>query len=142
MGTARFDHAGFQLHHVAVVVGNLDAAMESYAALGFAGAERSLIAGQGVEVVTYPAGAGWIELISPVDPDGPIARYMAKRGEGLHHVAFRVGDLGETLAALDEAGVRLIDRQPRQGAHGWRVAFIHPESCNGVLTELVEDGRT
>jgi methylmalonyl-CoA/ethylmalonyl-CoA epimerase len=77
-------------------------------------------------------------LIYPTDPDGPIARFLAKRGEGLHHVAYAVPDLPAALARLSAAGLRLIDTTPRTGAHGWRIAFIHPESCGGVLTELVE----
>jgi methylmalonyl-CoA/ethylmalonyl-CoA epimerase len=77
-------------------------------------------------------------LIQPTDPDGAIARFMHKRGEGMHHVAYRVPDLQGSLDRLATVGVRLIDSVPRRGAHGWRIAFVHPESCNGVLTELVE----
>jgi methylmalonyl-CoA/ethylmalonyl-CoA epimerase len=126
------------LHHIAVVVADLDETVARYAALGFGDAERFTLAEQAVEVATFPAGAGWVELISPTDPEGPIARFLAKRGDGLHHVAFAVPDLERALAELAAAGVRLIDRVPRTGAHGWRIAFIHPESCGGVLTELVQ----
>jgi methylmalonyl-CoA/ethylmalonyl-CoA epimerase len=89
--------------------------------------------------ITYHAGPGYIELIQPTDLDGPIAKFMAKRGEGMHHVAYRVSDLQGALEHLAAAGIRLIDTAPRTGAHGWRIAFLHPESCNGVLTELVDD---
>lgn len=130
--------AGLALHHVAHVVGDLDAAVARYEALGFGPAERFAVPEQAVEVATFSAGPGWIELIRPTDPDGPIARFLAKRGEGMHHVAYRVPDLADSLSALDAAGVRLIDRAPRSGVHGWRIAFVHPESCAGVLTELVE----
>jgi methylmalonyl-CoA/ethylmalonyl-CoA epimerase len=92
-----------------------------------------------VEIATLPAGASWIELIRPLDPEGAIARFLAKRGEGFHHVAYVVPDLEAALQSLQEAGVRLIDTSPRTGAHGWRIAFIHPEACNGVLTELVQE---
>ncbi|MCC6313155.1 MAG: methylmalonyl-CoA epimerase [Thermomicrobiales bacterium] len=126
------------LHHVAVVVADLDAAVAHYAALGFGTGERFAIAEQAVEVVTFRAGLGYVEVICPTDPDGPIARFLAKRGEGMHHVAYRVDDLADTLGRLAAAGVRLIDREPRSGAYGWRIAFVHPESCAGVLTELVE----
>ncbi|MGI9253592.1 MAG: methylmalonyl-CoA epimerase [Thermomicrobiales bacterium] len=136
---ASFHPTGMALHHVAVVVADLDAAEAKHGLLGFGGAERSQVPAQGVQVITFPAGAGWLELISPTDPDGAIARYMAKRGEGLHHVAYRVDDLQAALDRLDGEGVRLIDRVPREGVHGWKVAFIHPEACNGVLTELVQD---
>lgn len=126
------------LHHVALVVHDFDAAIDRYRALGFAGGERFVIPEQAVEVATFAAGPGWIELIHPTDPEGPIARFLAKRGEGFHHVAYAVPDLEGTLAELAAAGLRLIDTSPRRGAHGWRIAFIHPESCGGVLTELVQ----
>jgi methylmalonyl-CoA/ethylmalonyl-CoA epimerase len=128
-----------RLHHIAVVVADLGEAIARYRRLGFAGGERFTIAEQAVEVATFRAGSGWIELIHPLDPDGPIARYLAKRGEGMHHVAYAVPDLEGALAMLAAAGVRLIDLTPRTGAHGWHIAFIHPESCGGVLTELVQE---
>jgi methylmalonyl-CoA/ethylmalonyl-CoA epimerase len=126
------------LHHVAVVVADLDVALARYAALGFAGGERFAVPEQQVVVVTFRAGPGYLELIQPTDPEGPIARFLAKRGEGLHHVAYRVPDLAAALRRLAAAGVRLIDEAPRRGVHGWRIGFVHPDSCAGVLTELVE----
>ena len=128
-----------KLHHVAVVVSNLDEALARYHKLGFAGGERFILPEQAVEVVTFRSGWGWIELIQPTDPDGPIARYLAKRGEGMHHVAYAVPDLRVALKRLEAAGIRLVDLEPRVGAHGWQIAFIHPESCGGVLTELVQE---
>jgi len=128
-----------ELHHVAVVVADLDEALARYRALGFSGGERFVLAQQAVEVATLRSGTGWIELIRPTDPDGPIARYLAKRGEGVHHVAYAVPDLIAALNDLEAAGIRLIDTTPRIGAHGWRIAFVHPESCAGVLTELVQE---
>lgn len=127
------------LHHVAVVVSDMAAARERYRALGFTDGECVTIPEQSVQVVTMRSGSGWIELIYPTDPDGPIARFLAKRGEGLHHIAYGVSDLAGKLEELEAAGVRLIDRTPRIGAHGWRIAFVHPESCGGVLTELVQE---
>jgi methylmalonyl-CoA/ethylmalonyl-CoA epimerase len=132
-------HINPVLHHVAVVVADLDEALARYRMLGFAGGERFVLAEQAVEVATLRSGTGWIELIRPTDPDGPIARYLAKRGEGVHHVAYAVPDLRASLNELAAAGIRLIDAAPRIGAHGWRIAFIHPESCAGVLTELVQE---
>jgi len=126
------------LHHVAVVVADLEAAVARYTALGFGPSERFVVPEQGVAVVIFRAGPGWVELISPTAADGPIARFLAKRGEGPHHVAYRVPDLTATLGQLVAAGVRLIDEVPRRGVHGWRIAFVHPEACAGVLTELVE----
>ena len=132
-------HINPVLHHVAVVVANLDEALARYRTLGFSGGERFVLAEQAVEVATLRSGTGWIELIRPMDPDGPIARYLAKRGEGVHHVAYAVSDIRASLNELEAAGIRLIDAAPRIGAHGWRIAFVHPESCAGVLTELVEE---
>ena len=128
-----------RLHHVAVVVADLDQALDRYRALGFPAAERFEVPEQQVRVVTFPAGpAGYVELIQPTDPEGPIARFLGKRGEGMHHVAYRVPNIEQALAALAAAGVRLIDETPRRGVHDWRIAFVHPEACAGVLTELVE----
>jgi methylmalonyl-CoA/ethylmalonyl-CoA epimerase len=126
------------LHHVGIVVADLDAAQAHYEALGFSGGDRFEVPEQMIEAITFHSGAGYVELISPTDPVGPIARYLAKRGEGTHHVAYAVPDIHASLARLADAGVRLIDTTSRAGAHGWRVAFIHPESCSGVLTELVQ----
>lgn len=137
--TIHLDSRTYELHHLGVVVADLDEAQARYAALGFTGGERFEIPEQGVIIVAYRLGAGYLELIQPTDPEGAIARFMQKRGEGMHHIAFRVSNLQATLNQLAAAGVRLIDACPRKGAHGWRVAFVHPESGNGVLIELVED---
>jgi methylmalonyl-CoA/ethylmalonyl-CoA epimerase len=131
-----------ELHHVGIVVSDLEAALEAYARLGFTGGERWLMPLQQIEAVTFASGAGWVELITPTDPEGPIARFLAKRGDTMHHVAFRARDLDSEIARLKSEGVRLIDETPRAGTHGWRIAFLHPESCNGVLTELVEDSQS
>lgn len=128
-----------ELHHIGIVVADIDAAIARYRALGFTGGDKTEVRDQGVVAAAFPAGAGWVELIQPTDPDGAIGRFLAKRGDGMHHVAYRVPDLEGALASLAAGGVRLIDPVPRTGLHGWRVAFIHPESCNGVLTELVDD---
>jgi methylmalonyl-CoA/ethylmalonyl-CoA epimerase len=128
-----------RLHHVAVVVADLDQALDRYRALGFPDAERFEMPEQQVRVVTFSAGpSGYVELIQPTDPEGPIARFLGKRGEGMHHVAYQVPDIEQALAAMAAAGVRLIDEAPRRGVHDWRIAFVHPDSCAGVLTELVE----
>ena len=127
-----------RLHHVGYVVGDIESAARKYEALGFSDGERHDIREQEIIAITYKSGDSWLELIQPTDLDGPIAKYMAKRGEGTHHVAFEVDDIVAELRRLKDAGVRLIDEVPRRGAHDWRIAFIHPESCNGVLTELVQ----
>ena len=131
-----------ELHHIGIVVSDLKAALSAYERLGFTGGEHWLLPQQQIEAVTFASGAGWVELITPTDPEGPIARFLAKRGDTMHHVAFRTPDLERELAQLKAAGVRLIDETPRIGTHGWRIAFLHPESCNGVLTELVDDSQS
>jgi len=128
-----------RLHHVGIVVTDVETAARKYEALGFRDGERFEVPAQGIVAIVYKAGPGYIELIQPTDPEGPIGRFMAKRGEGAHHVAYAVDDIESALARLKAAGVRLIDEIPRVGLHGWRIAFIHPESCHGVLTELVEE---
>ena len=128
-----------RLHHTGIVVRDIDAAVATYAALGFGPGERHEVPAQGIVAVAFQAGPGWIELIQPIDPDGPIGRFLAKRGEGTHHVAYAVDDIEATLTRLKGAGVRLIDETPRTGLHGWRIAFMHPEACHGVLTELVQE---
>lgn len=136
------DVSSRSLHHVALVVNDLETAVATYEILGFGAAEQSLVPDQAVRVATIPTGSTWLELIQPTDPAGPIARFLAKRGEGFHHLAYRVGDLANELGRLEERGVRLIDRVPRRGVHNWSIAFVHPESCGGVLIELVEDSST
>lgn len=131
--------SGLRLHHIGIVVDDLDAAAAKYEALGFTNGDRFAVPEQGIEAIVYAAGPGYMELIRPTDPDGAIGRYLAKRGGGTHHVAYAVDDIAATLARLQAEGVRLIDATPRQGTHGWRIAFIHPESCAGVLTELVQE---
>lgn len=129
----------FELHHVGIVVADLDAAVATYERLGFTNGERFEMSEQGINAVTYKTRSGYLELIQPTDPDGAIGRFLAKRGDSMHHVAYRVADVQAELDRLAALGVRLIDERPRRGAHGWRIAFIHPESCQGVLTELVDD---
>jgi len=130
---------GLRLHHVGIVVADAEAAAVKYEALGFRDGERFEVPAQGIVAIVYRVGPGYMELIQPTDPEGAIGRYMAKRGEGTHHVAYAVADIEATLERLKAAGVRLIDEIPRAGLHGWRIAFIHPESCHGVLTELVQE---
>ncbi len=112
--------------------------MAQYRALGFTGGEVTRVAEQNVDIAALRAGVSWIEILSPVEQDSPIGRFLESRGQGVHHIAYLVDDLAETLAALAAAGVELIDREPRIGLHDWRIAFVHPRACAGVLTELVE----
>lgn len=131
------------IHHVGYVVADLDAGL---AALGGAFpltvTARETMEAQGVEALMAegPDG-GAIELIRPLDPDGPIARFLDSRGEGFHHVAFAVPDVDAALAELAARGVELVDARGRRGLGGHRVGFLHPRSTLGVLTELVEAGH-
>jgi len=99
---------------------------------------RETVAEQGVEAVLLDVGDGHVELLSPLGPETVVAKFVERRGEGLHHVAYRVEDIDAALASLGEAGVDLIDSEPRIGIRKSRVAFLHPKSTGGVLTELVE----
>ena len=128
------------IDHIGVAVDDLDAALDSYTAggLGLTVEHRETVAEQGVEAVLLSIGDSHVELLSPLGPDTPVGRYLARRGPGLHHVAYRTGDIDAELTRLEAAGMRLIDSAPRIGIRGSRVAFLHPEATGGVLTEIVE----
>lgn len=128
----------FALHHVGIIVRDIDAAVEKYQRLGFDPPERSQITEQQVDTATFAAGAGYVELVSPIVEDGGLVRYLEARGESVHHVAYQVEDIRAELNRLADEGFELIDREPRIGVHDWLVAFVHPKSCHGVLTELVQ----
>ena len=127
------------IDHVAIVVKDLDATIRLYTqTLGFSEVYREIVADQGVEVVGLRTGEAIIELLRPLDENSPIARYRGEAATKLHHTAYRVTDLRAELARLRAAGVRLIDEEPRRGAHGNTVAFLHPASTGGVLIELCQ----
>lgn len=127
------------LHHVAIVVGSIEEARALYVdGLGLTAGEVEHVADQKVNVLVTWAGPQRIELVEPAAEDSPVTRFL-ERGGGLHHLAWRVADVAAALDHLREAGVRLIDEAPRPGAHGTRIAFLHPKSTGGVLMELVED---
>ncbi len=127
-----------ELHHVGIIVRDLDSAIVRYRQLGFPEPHRSRIEDQQVELATFEAGTGFVEMVSPIVEEGGLARYLDSRGESVHHVAYRVDDIRAELARLADEGFELIDPEPRRGAHDWLVAFVHPRSCHGVLTELVQ----
>ena len=128
-----------QIDHLGIAVRSIDEASRFYRdALGLECTGTEEIPDQKVRVAFFPIGDTRIELLEPTDDDSPIARFLEKRGPGLHHVAYRVADLPATLAALKSAGVRLIDETPRNGAHGMKIAFAHPQSTAGVLTEFCQ----
>ena len=127
------------LDHVAIAVESIDASLPALELLtGSKATARERVESQNVEVVFIGTGSTRIELIQPTSADSTVARFLERRGPGLHHIAYRTPDIDAELARLEAAGVRLIDRTARPGAGGHRVAFIHPKSTGGVLVELVE----
>jgi len=128
-----------RIDHVGVAVEDLESSMTLlHETFGMPVAHRETVAEQGVEAVLLDVGENHIELLAPLAGDTPVGRFLAKRGPGLHHVAYQVSDIDSTLSSLRERGLRLIDEQPRIGIRGSRVAFLHPGSSGGVLTEIVQ----
>jgi len=128
-----------RIDHLGVAVTDLDEALALYeGALGMHVHHREVLEDQGVEAVALQLGDSTIELLRPIRDDSPVARFLAERGPGIHHVAYRVDDIEAALAGLREAGVRLIDETPRTGLGGTKIAFVHPKSTFGVLSELVQ----
>jgi methylmalonyl-CoA/ethylmalonyl-CoA epimerase len=128
-----------RIDHIGVAVADLDAAVALHAdTYGMPVVHRETVAEQGVEAVLLDVGENHVELLRPLTDDTPVGRFLARRGPGLHHVAYQVADIDAALAGLRAAGVRLIDEAPRRGIRGSRVAFLHPQASGGALTELVE----
>jgi methylmalonyl-CoA/ethylmalonyl-CoA epimerase len=128
-----------KIDHVAIVVKDLESTVKLYTeTLGFYPVYREIIEDQGVEAVGLQAGESIIELLRPLDEESPIAKYRGDAETKLHHTAYRVDDIEAKLADLKSKGVRLIDEHPRKGAHGNRIAFLHPKSTQGVLIELCQ----
>lgn len=129
-----------RIDHVGVAVADLEAAIELHTrAYGMPLVHRETIAEQGVEAVLLDVGDSHVELLKPLAEDTPVGRFLTKKGPGLHHVAYRVADITAALDSAREEGLRLIDETPRTGIRGTRVAFLHPASTGGVLTELVQE---
>jgi methylmalonyl-CoA epimerase len=128
-----------RIDHVGVAVEDLDAAIKLYeGAFGMPLVHRERVEEQGVEAVLLDVGDGHVELLSPLGPETPVGKFLARKGAGLHHVAYAVTDIEATLGELRESGTELIDTEPRTGIRGSRVAFLHPRSTGGVLTEIVQ----
>ena len=131
------------VHHLGLAVDDLDAAVATYARLlGGALEHRSTVSDQGVEAASVLVGGSRIELLAPTGSDTPVGRFLERRGPGMHHVAYEVTDVGAALDELRAAGVELIDESPREGLFGLQVAFVHPSSVHGVLTEVVARARS
>lgn len=128
-----------KIDHLGIATRSIDEALSFWRdALGLEVVETEEVAEQKVRVAMLPVGESRVELLEPTSEDSPVARFIAKRGAGIHHVAVRVENIRERLGRLKEQGIRLIDETPRIGAGGCLVAFVHPSSANGVLLELVE----
>jgi methylmalonyl-CoA epimerase len=129
------------IHHLGVAVPDLDDALTTYDRLFGATVEhRATVPEQGVEAAAVIVGAGRVELLAPTGDDTPVGRFLAKRGPGMHHVAYEVEDVGAELERLSAAGALLIDERPRCGLFGLEVAFLHPDAVHGVLSEVVSGG--
>ena len=128
-----------RIYHLGFAVEDLEAAARFYSEnFGAEPTEREVVEEQGIVATMFRAGESMIELVQPTRPDSPVGRFLERRGEGVHHVAYEVEDLEAALRELKRSGVELVDEEPRRGAGGTRVAFVHPKSAFGVLTELVE----
>ena len=128
-----------RIDHIGVAVEDLDEAVELYETrLGMTLQHRETVEAQGVEAVLLGVGESHVELLRPLGPETAVGRFLERNGPGLHHVAYGTDDIDSALAAVREAGLRLIDEEPRTGIRNSRVAFVHPKSTGGVLTELVE----
>jgi len=126
------------IHHVGVAVDDLDGALETYTGvLGGTLEHRASLADQGVEAAAVLVGAGRVELLAATGDDTAVGRFVAKRGPGMHHIAYSVDDVGAALRDLAASGIELIDTEPRRGLFGLEVAFVHPDAVHGVLTEVV-----
>jgi methylmalonyl-CoA/ethylmalonyl-CoA epimerase len=128
-----------KIEHVAIAVDDLDAAVSHYSDVwGLEVSHRERVSDQGVEEVMLRLGDSYLQLLGATDPNTTVGRFLERRGEGLHHIAYEVDDLVATLASLKSNGVEMIDDQPRLGGRGHMVAFVHPKSNHGLLVELIQ----
>jgi methylmalonyl-CoA epimerase len=130
-----------EIDHVAIAVHDLEAAIAYYSRVfGAEVAHREVVESDGVEEALLKVAESYVQLLTPTRPGSPVATYLEKRGEGIHHIAYRVADCAEALQAVKDAGARVIDEQPRPGSRGTTVAFVHPKAAFGTLIELVQEG--
>ena len=130
-----------RIDHIGIAVHDLAAARAHYERVfGLRVAHEEVIADQGVHELLFRLGEGWVQLVAPLEPDSPVGKFLAKRGEGVHHVGYVVPDVAAALEQLRADGVEVIDQRPRIGSGGTTIAFVHPKSALGVLVELVEEG--
>lgn len=130
-----------RLDHVGIAVNDLAEGRDYYErVLGLRPAHEEVVEDQGVHEVLYRVGDAWVQLVAPLGPDTPVGRFLAKRGEGLHHVGYSVANVSTALRQLKAAGVETIDEAPRIGSGGTTIAFVHPKAAHGVMIELIEEG--
>lgn len=127
------------ISHIGIAVSDLDAGIAFYEKLGFKLESIEEVPSQKVKVAFFPCGDTRIELLAPTAEDSPVAKYIEKKGEGVQHIAFAVDDLPNELKEAENKGIQLIDKEPRPGAHGADIAFLHPKSTLGVLIELCKE---
>jgi methylmalonyl-CoA/ethylmalonyl-CoA epimerase len=128
------------IDHVGIAVRDLEASVERYRrAFGVEPVHRETVQHQGVEEVLFRVGTSYVQLLRALGPDTPVGRFLDRRGEGVHHVGYRVPDIREALDRLREHGLPVIDEEPRPGSRGTTVAFVHPKALDGVLIELVQE---
>ena len=131
-----------RIDHIGIAVDDLDAAIALHEqTYGMEVVHRETVAEQGVDAVLVDVGENHVELLAPLGPETPVGRFLARKGPGLHHVAYQVADIDAALDELRSAGLRLIDESPRAGIRASRVAFLHPSATGGVLTEIVEPAK-
>ena len=128
------------IDHVGIAVRDLEGSVQRYReAFGMEPAHRETVQDQGVEEVLFKVGTSYVQLLRALGPDTPVGRFLERRGEGVHHVGYRVADIRDTLHRLEEQGLPLVDSEPRPGSRGTTVAFVHPKGLDGVLIELVQE---
>jgi methylmalonyl-CoA/ethylmalonyl-CoA epimerase len=128
------------IDHVGIAVSDLEASVERYRqAFGIEPVHRETVEHQGVEEVLFKVGTSYVQLLRALGPDTPVGRFLERRGEGVHHLGYRVADIRTALARLKDEGLPLVDQEPRPGSRGTTVAFVHPTGLDGVLIELVEE---
>ena len=131
-----------KINHIGIAVQSIDATLPFYQdqlGMDFLGCEE--VVEQKVKVAMLAIGESKIELLEPTSPDSPVAKFLEKSGQGIHHIAYEVGDIEAAIAKMISEGAKMIDEKPRSGAHGTRIAFVHPKSSHGVLTELCQGGH-
>jgi methylmalonyl-CoA/ethylmalonyl-CoA epimerase len=130
-----------RLDHVGIAVSDLEAGRAFYErVLGLEATHEEVIEDQGVHELLFPLGDAWVQLVAPLGPDTPVGRFLAKRGEGVHHIGYAVKDMASALEGARAGGLEVLEPAPRIGSGGTVVAFVHPRSARGVLIELVEEG--